>query len=181
MQRFIFENSSRKAGRQRGGLPFIQKHHRVRSRKALEAADHRILIYRDPLQRIKSLYTNKFVQRQGFEDIFRSYRKVTGLNPEKASFEEFVLQYVARLGELRLDPHVQPQSWHLCNVVYDQVIPLQSLQERMALIVGEQMAQNFFERKVNESLHVDIYISPDLSMRIKDIYMEDYLMIEKIK
>ena len=180
-QKFIIETSPHRRRGAGGGMPFLRRFHGVSSKRALEAADHRILVFRDPVERIRSLFVNKFVQRKDCADIFSSYRTVTGQDPVEASLRDFILLYVSRLGETPLDPHVWPQHWHLSSVVYDRVFPLGELHDGMAAIIGPDLAKSFFQRKVNSSPPVEIPMAVDLVDRIVAIYEDDLRMISRIK
>jgi sulfotransferase famil protein len=181
MQRFVIETSPFRDGDKSNNFRFIRRYHAVRSQKGLAAADHRILIVRDPVERIRSVFINKFVQRQDCDDILRSYRVVTGADPFGATFEGFVLDYVSKLGAAPLDPHVWPQHWHLCNILYDRVFLLSALQEGMSQIIGMEMAARFFARKVNPSPEVHLDMSCEIRERISAIYADDFRMLARIR
>lgn len=180
LQRFIIETSPHRKSDGARGLAFLQRFHSVRSRRALETADSRILVYRDPVDRTRSLYVNKFVQKKDNIDIFGSYRDVTGREPETASLEEFVFSYVSRLEIEKLDPHVWPQNWHLANVVYDRVFPLSQLHDGMRPLIGETLADRFFQRRTNPSPETELRVDPMVERQIKRLYRDDYEMIDRI-
>jgi len=181
MQRLIIETSPYKQHGSASEYEFLRKHHRVPKMNALRSANHRILVIRDPVERIFSLFTNKFVQRIGNVGIFNSYRLVTGKDPNTASFRDFVVDYVSRLGDVVLDPHVWPQHWHLCPVVYDCVVQLGELSEGMAEIFGNELARQFFHDKINPSQEFDVWADPEMFTRISTIYAEDIRMMESIE
>ena len=149
--------------------------------KVIRFADSRIVVVRDPVSRISSLFSNKFIQRRGHSDIFESYRAVTGRDPAAATFRDFVLNYVSRLGEIRLDPHVWPQAWHLCPVTYDHVIELEDLCEGMARLVGPDLAESYFGEKTNSAPAENIDIDDETRSRIDEIYAEDFRMMSRIE
>lgn len=180
MQKFIIETSPYRSTDSGGGFAFLRRHHAIRSKKALRSADHRIVIVRDPLERLRSLFVNKFVQRRAFADIFYSYKAITGLDPYEATFRDFVFKYVSRLGDIALDPHVWPQYWHLCNIVYDRVFSLSAMSESMREIIGPELAAQFFQSKVNPSPDSELDIDTELRLRISEIYAEDFKMIRRI-
>lgn len=180
IQQFIVKTSPHRESDRGGGFAFLRRHHAVRSKKALISADHRILVFRDPVDRIRSLFVNKFIQRRAFADIFKSFKAVTGMDPETVTFPDFVLNYVSRLGEVPLDPHVWPQHWHLCNIVYDLVFPLCDMSEKMAEIVGPELAKQYFQEKVNPSPEIELDVDANMRSRLSEIYAEDFRMIERI-
>lgn len=158
---------------------FLRRKHGIPKMKLLRAAKQRILIVRDPVERIQSLFVNKFIQRNANADIFDSYRLVTGRDPEKASFSDFVNEYVSRLGDVRLDPHTWPQHWHLCPIIYNRVFLLQDLAESMTEIVGKEMADMYFRDKVNPSADFDLEIDAETRDRISSIYAGDFRIIDR--
>jgi Sulfotransferase family len=175
MQRFVIATSPQR------GLEFLRRHHAVASRRTLDAADGKVLIVRDPVERLKSVYANKFLQRKNCADIFASYRAVTGRAPQEASFEAFVFDYVARLGTVGLDPHVWPQSWHLCDTLYDHVFRLEALRDGMAGIIGWRLARRFFHRKINRSPPVELAVPGPVEAEIVRLYAEDIAMLGRIR
>lgn len=180
MNRFIVATSPMRGTEGPRGFAFLRRHHAVANRKQLMAAHHRMVIVREPVERLRSLYVNKFVQRRGFQDIFDSYRRVTGQDPETATFPAFVLDYVARLGEIPLDPHVWPQAWHLCNVTYDRVLLLRNLKDEMVEIVGPKRAEQFFQQNVNASPPAEVEIPEEIRARALEIYAEDVRMMARV-
>lgn len=181
MQRFVIATSPHRGLDPARGLEFLRRHHAVATRPALDAADARILIVRDPVERLKSVYANKFLQRKNAADIFASYRAVTGRAPQEASLEAFVFDYVARLGADELDPHVWPQSWHLCDTLYEHVFPLESLRDGMDPIIGGRLACRFFQRKVNASPPVELAVPAAVRAEIERLYAEDLAMLGRIR
>lgn len=179
-QKFMIETSPHRRRGTGSGMMFLRRFHGASSKRALEAADHRILVFRDPVERIRSLFVNKFMQRKDCEDIFLSYRAVTGRDPLEASLRDFILRYVSRLGETPLDPHVWPQHWHLSHVIYDRVFPLGELHDGMVETIGRDLANKFFRHKVNQSSLIDFTIDTDLMDRIKYIYEGDLEIISNI-
>lgn len=180
MQKFIVENSPHEMLATESEYDFLRRKHGIPKMKLLRAAKERILIVRHPVERIQSLFVNKFIQRIGNGGIFKSYRLVTGRDPETASFREFVNEYVSRLGDVRLDPHTWPQHWHLCPIVYNRVFRLQDLAESMAEIVGKEMADTYFRDRVNPSVDFDLEIDAETRDRISSIYSEDFRIIDRI-
>ena len=99
---------------------------------------------------------------------------------ESASFEEFIIDYLSQLGNAPLDPHVWPQDWHLCDVIYDLAIPLQSLSAGMWMALGPRFAADHFKHKVNSSASYRIEVDSEISSRVSEIYAADYRMIERL-
>lgn len=131
-------------------LQFMKKYHSVRNIRSLEKCDHILFVCRDPGTRLVSAFTNKFIVKSNNRDIFSDYYRVTGKNPETATFRTFVTEYL-RADFSELDPHVIPQSYHLLPIQYTDAIPLTELFEAMSNIIGAQMAQMYFAEKTNDS------------------------------
>lgn len=128
-------------------IDFMIRHQMMRSADAARC-DRIVFVYRDPVERIVSLFKNKFIMRDGYEDLFQSYAASVGEDPNRASFRRFVQEYLRR--DLRgLDPHVLPQAYHLKRFRYTDAIPIQDLHQRMAAILGEELAGTYFKRPVN--------------------------------
>lgn len=151
-KRLIIEHSEHRAefSNAVGGFSFLQDYHRVRGRKAMSRYTNVIFVYRDPIQRIASLFRNKFIMMDRNGDIFRNYLEVTGNPPETATFDEFVTLYVCR-NMKNLDLHCRPQHEHLLPIKYTDAIPMHNLYSEMARIAGEDIANSYFGDKTNSS------------------------------
>lgn len=128
-------------------IDFMIAHQMMRSADA-PRCDRIVFVYRDPFARAASLYKNKFVTRDGHEDIFASYAAITGRDPDTASFRDFVELYL-RPDMRDLDPHVAPQAAHLKHFRYTDAIPIGDLHGRMTEILGADLADAYFKRPVN--------------------------------
>jgi hypothetical protein len=179
-QKLICETSPHRHTSRLGGFRFVRKHHSVRSQSMLEKSHCRILVYRDPVERLESVYKNKFIQKSGSRDIMESYARVTGRLEQDIRFEDFFYDYVARLGLEPLDPHVWPQCWHVTNVLYDHAVPLPMLFEGMAGIIGRSLAEAYFLHRTNRSADHDIPISPETRADIEALYAEDYALLDRV-
>ena len=73
---------------------FLFLNHLVRSHREIERARRVMVFVRHPLDRVVSCFRNKFIQRKGCRTVFRDYSQVTGANPEQATFEQFVRDYL---------------------------------------------------------------------------------------
>ena len=88
------------------------------------AADHSILIVREPAERINSAYLNKFVKKGGHENVAESYRCLAGVDTDKASLLDVINDYL-RFPLVDLDSHFWPQTAHLAPVVYSDAWPIE--------------------------------------------------------
>ena len=130
-------------------LKFLRRFHGVRDIRA-EDYDHTIFVHRDPVERLVSVWRNKFVQRDGHDDVFASYAAVTGRDPARASFAEFLEVYMAHpLPELNL--HLHPQATCLAAIRYSDALPLRDLHDHMVPIIGPKPAERFFRQPTNAS------------------------------
>lgn len=117
----------------------------------------RLLVLRDPVERMCSLYRNKFIQRRGAEDILQSFEGATGIQGQKASFNCFVDKYLRLILKndpfwgAKIDPHCFLQAQHLWPITYDQVVMMDDLPEASLEIFSEEVATSFFQSRVNST------------------------------
>jgi len=135
--------------------------------------DATIFVWRDPVERIVSLYRNKIIDDVNGEDIQRRLRAFAGTG--RVDFDTFV-DFCCRVG----DPHCLPQAAHLKPLRYTHAIPLARLHEAMIGIVGTQAAVPF-ARPINASRHTPIAISDVSRDRIRHHYAQDYRLIDQIR
>ena len=186
---------------------FLRSFHGA-SPEDVAASANVVLTMRHPLDRMISVYRNKFVQRVGNEQLFKSYARATGRDPDDASFTDLVLRY-ATLPVSELDPHLVPQTGHLLPVVYTDAIPLACLHSRMSKLLGPVLADRFFALRRNSStaaedhasepavavtsadLHVrfkatgrlppaSAFVSPSIEAAVADIYAADLVLFERV-
>ncbi len=134
--------------------------------------DATIFVWRDPLERVISLYKNKVLDRNNAADILNTYRDVMGEEP--ADFERFV-EFVC----MEKDPHCWNQRGHLMRLRYTHAIPLRHLHAAMCDIVGHQAAEPFAAR-ANATQDQPVEVSPRAMALIRRHYARDYAMIRRI-
>lgn len=115
--------------------------------KAARDFDHLIFVYRDPFERIVSLYLNKFVENNGAGDIRKSFESACFESADEATFEDF-LNYLSGPFEV-LDPHCYPQKAHLLDVAYTCPININCLFSEIRKILGDDLSSKFFLAPVN--------------------------------
>ena len=97
-------------------LKFLSQFYAAKTQQ-FEKFDHSIFVVRDPVDRILSVFKNKFVKKTGNIDIFESYARVTGKNPETATFSGFMTDYIGRSffrpGRARASTKWQPSAYQL--------------------------------------------------------------------
>lgn len=129
---------------------FLFRHHLARYPHDFKQVDHTIFVHRDPTERAISLFRNKFIQRSGSGDIFKSYEAQTGRSPETASFKDFVTHYLT--GDMRrIDPHVLAQRRHLLPIIYSDAIEMGQLHETMCGVIGSDLADRYFLVRTNQT------------------------------
>ncbi len=131
-------------------MTFMGEHHRLESTQEIMDCNERIFVYRDPNERLISLYINKFVSRDQNDHIFRRFEEETNLSPDKASFRDFVMVYCREPFELK-DPHVRPLEHHLARVKYTWAIPMSELSAAMEVLLGRVTAKQYFSVPTNST------------------------------
>ena len=120
-------------------------------------ADRTMFVHRDPIDRIVSLYKNKFIQGRKAIDIHREYEDVTGETADEATFETFVLRYLPAAR----DPHTWSQRSHLYPSVYTDAVPIESLNDALRDILSPEVADEHFTRPANAS-GAQVYDDPSV-------------------
>lgn len=111
--------------------------------------DDTVFVYRDPVQRAISVYTNKFVDQSGIKMIRLNYETRTGKSFEEASFNDFVSYMDDNFADI--DCHLWPQKSHLWEIEYSRPVKIQNLKDEMSTILGKDVAEKWFGKKVNSS------------------------------
>lgn len=124
--------------------------HHIAGPAKVAAADVRVCVLRDPIDRVLSVWRNKWIQDSGNADIFRSYTSLVGGGPRKATFAQFVEKYLSQPHD-SLDAHVWTQSSHLMPVRYDVAVDIGDLHSTMTDLLGADIADQHFARRRNVS------------------------------
>ena len=134
----------------RNPIDFLVRYHQEDSLAALSRCDATVFVYRHPVERLASLFINKFVMRSGCDDIFADFRQATGREPGTVSFRGFVGGYLS--GDLLArDPHVWPQHAHLHHIRYTDAVFIGDLRPHMSALLGPELAERYFGKKTNAS------------------------------
>jgi len=142
-------------------LGLMGRFHKTRIGDLLNDKVLSVVVLRDPYQRLISLYLNKFVVRSGNADIFASYSRLTGRDPEKATFYEFLTEYVDRFPFKKLDCHLIPQIDHLGRFAYNGPVRFESLFDDLKRVLGDRYAEQYFRKKVNATTYADDAVSAE--------------------
>lgn len=150
----------------------------AKQRSQLDRCQCRFFIYRDPLERLVSLFNNKFVQnlyqdQSDLESLLINFEHITKTRYVDATFSDFVRVYLQRYFRLfsnrwLLDAHVVPQADHLWPVYYTHVVRFEHLHEDISIVLGKDTADEFFSRKVN-STSTRRYEDPSSDTTVSDL------------
>ena len=189
-------------------IDFMRRHH-LMTESDLAQCDRLVLVYRDPVQRIMSMFRNKFIAVNGAVDIHRNFERLEERRADEITFRYFVERYLQRDFH-QVDRHVQPQSVHMRRAVYTDVIPVKKLHEGMTEVLGPEIADRYFQRPVNRTSDIELrhvagaselplahvrqvfeeqgfmpdnesFLPADLKGRLKARYASDYGMIERFR
>lgn len=114
----------------------------------------KLFVYRDPIERVFSVYKNKLIQRDGAEDLLKRLEKVVGRDPALLTFDEFVHEYVVLLETERweeVDGHLYPQVWHLLPITYNKVIRMGNVYQEMRELLPEELCEKVFKEPSNST------------------------------
>jgi hypothetical protein len=115
---------------------------------AAKAARWRIYVYRDPFDRMVSLFRNKLIMQEGDRDFLPHFESISGLAAPEATFRQFVTGYLTRKPG---DPHVRSQASHLLPIDYNCISTPETLFADMLAVVGKDLAAKYFAEPVNDS------------------------------
>jgi Sulfotransferase family len=157
-------------------ISFLEKFHKENSIFLLNSCDCRIFVYRCPIRRATSLFINKFVMQNEAEDIIKSVTEVTGLPPERLSFDDFVNLYLcAGFDERNLDPHSWKQVNHLHEINYTHAIHLPDLKKEMEEVIGTEGAEKYFAKPVNAAEGIAEAVKSDMTKLPAGILHHNFL------
>ena len=102
------------------------------------------------MDRVISVYKNKFIQRSASSTVFDSFRAITGIAPEDATFADLVEKYL-QPGLDGVDAHLLPQRRHLLPIVYNYAVSIEVLYASMTDLLGATVADCYFRHPNNAS------------------------------
>ncbi|MFI2817182.1 sulfotransferase family 2 domain-containing protein [Vreelandella piezotolerans] len=122
----------------------------------------KIFVYRDPVERVFSVYKNKLIQKDGAVDILGKLEQVIGRDPALLTFDEFVNEYVALLQGERwqdVDGHLYPQTWHLLPITYTKAIHINNVYQEMQGILPKNLCNSVFKEPSNSTTKGSVALS----------------------
>jgi hypothetical protein len=162
-------------------LANISRFFGVDSQEAANAPS-RVLILRDPMERLQSLFINKFIHAHAvgrqISDIAKEAQKLTGQDWTEIGWEEFCLAYV--LHPEASDPHLRRQSDHCGPIDYNAVAMIDSMPELMNRVVGKTLSGQWFRERTNSSpmsYRMQIRSSRHLRANLENFYSSDYELL----
>ena len=133
-------------------LKGMAKYHKIANASEAHRVPERIFVFRDPIERVVSIFKNKFIQQSGAQEIIKNFSNFSQYKIEDLTFNIFVNEYIKKIEEgYLIDAHLLPQQWHLMPIVYNRVIPLNMIEESIGKIAGENIAKKFFSKSVNST------------------------------
>jgi hypothetical protein len=127
--------------------------HRGVTKKSYDPTAHSLLILRDPIARICSLFRNKFIENPGSSYLPQRFNAVSGKTAENITFRQFVEIYlyscILRGQREFLDAHCLPQAIQMWPIYYSHVFMLSDLRAAAHELFGGDVASAYFDRKVN--------------------------------
>jgi len=117
---------------------------KVRRRRALSNPHYcRLVVLRNPLERLVSAYLEKFV-RPGPDGMADKYRGIVAraaraldrnITPETFTFEDF-LRHAATCDDMELNPHWRPQQHYVADTTFDFHGDVADLEATRAFLLG---------------------------------------------
>lgn len=99
-----------------------------------------LFVYRDPIERVWSLYKNKFLEESGEGRVVSELERWTGRPASETTFADFMRYLEQPFDEL--NAHLAPQKSHLREVVY-LAIQMDQLGQIMELLLGASRGHHF--------------------------------------
>lgn len=132
--------------------------------------DLSFFIYRDPIDRVVSLYRDKVLDGRGANDILEDFYELMP-NENPSDFDAF-----AHFVTISDDPHCWSQASHLRKMRYC-AIPLKKMYKLNELLG----APNHFSHPVGASSKKTLLVSDSTRRKLVEFYSDDYEMIQEIE
>lgn len=131
-------------------MAFMQREHRVRSVRELARVPNRVVVLRDPIERVVSGFTNQLIMRLGERSKpIGNVETKCGKRVGELTFAEFVNEYILATRDHEINPHFLRQSAHLAPVEYTHMWLLDDLETSAARLLGAELSEKYFGRPRN--------------------------------
>lgn len=153
-------------------INFMAKYHRVNSLKELKEIDDRIVVLRDPVERLYSGFINQYVMRLNKDRQGVMHEEVSlflGKKPEEITFEVFLKDYVLKSKD-KLNVHFAHQTEHLTDVEYNEKWKLENLYKNSESFFGVDIADRYFKKKRNSTQRIEKVEGDFKSMRLDKVF-----------
>ncbi|SDI96742.1 Sulfotransferase family protein [Vreelandella titanicae] len=141
-------------------INFMGKYHKLRTLEQVRGIEHRIMIVREPVERLYSGYINQFLMRLGKNrqtSMHKEISQAVGKSAEKVTFNDFLTHYLFPRKDQKVDGHFWSQSSHMAEVEYNQVWLLPNLHQHATDFFGKDFADKYFLKKMNSTSQIEKY------------------------
>lgn len=142
-------------------MKFLGKYHKIFDEERIKKIPSRIVVLRDPMDRVVSGFLNQYVRNLDRPTVLHDMvSDKTGIRKEKVSFLDFVSFYLMETKDLDLEVHFIPQYCHMNDAIeYNKVWKTDDLYEEAKREFGEVLAGRYFKSKVNDTAYHGININ----------------------
>ena len=152
MKKFIFSQSphrnSTKIAHQ--NLKFLEKYHKIAHVLNNKDANYNIFIYRDPLDRLISLYLNKFIVKSLENDVAKLFESTFNTPAKLATFEDFIMKF-SKIAKIEKNGHFHSHYDTLGRFNYNAVIEFKQIKADFLMIMPDKYVEKYFSSPINKS------------------------------
>lgn len=169
---FINESSAEKTEEDWANpLGFMQRNHRVRSFGQIAKSANRIVVLREPLERLVSGFLNQYVMRlQRGSAMHDDVAKISQVPVAEITFRQFTEHYLLRVSPEDLNPHFYSQESHLAAVEYNRIWLMEELRSKVEALFGHEISERYFSRKVNATVDIPRYETRALDLPARKLF-----------
>lgn len=152
-------------------LGFMGEYHKIRRYSDLRKFEDRILVVREPVDRLFSGFINQFLMR--FERTYSLHDSVASKidKPiEKITFREFLYDYILASNDDDVDAHFWSQSSHLAPIEYNHIWKIEDLAIKTKELFGDAISKRYFTRKRNTTSRINRYHEDCSSIPCGELY-----------
>jgi len=147
----------------------------VKNWKKAETCKNKIIIFRDPVQRLISGFNDIIIKRADSSKILKIIRKDFGL--KVVTFRDFV-KYLSITPDFMLDPHFRPQVNFIARVEYSSIIDFKNINSefRQIGVVIEELNKSFKKAQSSDIINFQLMDEPveTLNKLYNNIYTYTY-------